>query len=151
MLAEYLLFINLMFGECRGEPILGQYYTSQVILTRPQEDWLDKKQFSCISNNLLYSVKKIKKINTLSNKYTHKLFNSVYDSVNLKTICFWTVLYINADLIRMLNTKDVYHFMTIEAHNKMKKTSVWYKTKTEKLFTIGNHVFSKRVVKKEVK
>ena len=138
MLAEYLLFMNLMFGECRGEPLVGQYRVSQVILSRHQDDWIDKGQFSCVSNWLKHSIK---------NKHHKKLFNNVYDNIDIGTFCFWTILYVNADLVKLLNTNNIYHFMTINAHNKMKRTSEWYKNKTKVVFITGNHVFSSKILK----
>ena len=140
---KYLLFLNLMFMECRGEPLLGQVYTAQVINERETEEWLDQKQFSCMNKKYQKMFKEA--FNNNDDNKIDKIIEDLKTKITFDQFYFWSVLYIYRDLNKILNYNDKYYYMTKNAYKTMKKKyGRWIKNETRHVDTVGNHVFLKK-------
>lgn len=148
VLAEFLTFIFLMYGECRGEPIKGQIMVAQVVMERDL-DMLAHKQFSCFGKSDLKIFKR-----AAESASTRKLIiNSLKTKVTMNQFVFWTALYINRDLLKLLNFERKNYYMTKKAWEFVRLRHPKWSQTLNKIEVVGDHIFfrGKPIVKKEEK
>jgi hypothetical protein len=136
LIVEYLAFLMLMFGECRGEPIAGQFKVAQVVMERNME-MLDVKQFNCFSIRDIKSFEYAKR----NNKELKKIVGSVYEKLSFEQMYVWTMIYLSKETIRLLNFDRRMYYMTHDAWKHVRiKYPRWVK-KLRVVEKIGGHVF----------
>lgn len=136
---KYLSFLFLMYGECRGEPLIGQYYVATVAFERNMEI-LDTKQFNCFSKNDIIMFNKA--LN--SKKYQKILLNNIKNKISIHEFYYWSILYIHKDFIKLLNYDRKYYYMTEKAFKHCKIKYPKWINKINKTNSISNHIFFNR-------
>ena len=136
IIVEYLAFLFLMHGEFNGEPLLGQLNGSMVVVERNME-MLDHKQFNCFSSS---DIRRFKSAMT-NEKARSKIVSDLRSKLSFEQFYFWTFIYVNRDLIRMINFDRRNYYMTVDAWKHVRKKYPKWTKKIVIIDVIGNHIF----------
>jgi len=138
IIVEYLAFLFLMHAECRYESKIGQLGVSMVVVERNME-MLDPKQFNCFSES---DVRRFR-LAVTDNKMLDRIVSDLKTKITAEEFYFWTLIYVNRDIIRLLNTDRRMYYMTHSAWEHTKRRfPKWVKTLSV-VESIDNHVFLK--------
>lgn len=136
IVVEFLAFLFLMFGECRGESTIGQLRVAQVVAERNMV-MLDSQQFSCFTKTDIRRFERAKRDDLVLRQIAQEL----YEKLSSKQLYVWTMMYLSKEVLVLFNVSRRRYYMTHDALKHVRRKYPKWVGKLEVVEKIGGHVF----------